>query len=197
MNVDNVISELLDSEIPAIRYKLRVNVLGEDPLSQAICELQAEVKKSTLVASLLQGRDAAGCITQPKSPYAKWQGAHWVMAILADIGYPQGDADLMPIRDQLQESWLAEKFYTEFEAASKAAAYRSRGVPVMEGRHRRCASQQANTLWSILRLGLTNKRTHEFVERLFHWQWPDGGWNCDTGTMTSSRDSRSWPKQDS
>ena len=67
----------------------------------------------------------------------------------------------------------------QLSAASKAASYRSRGVPVMEGRYRRCASQQANTLWSILRLGLTNKRTHDFVERLFHWQWPDGGWNCD------------------
>jgi len=21
--------------------------------------------------------------------------------------------------------------------------------------------------------------THDFVERLLHWQWPDGGWNCD------------------
>jgi len=49
----------------------------------------------------------------------------------------------------------------------------------MEGRYRRCASQQSNALWSILKLEIANDRTHDFVERLLHWQWPDGGWNCD------------------
>jgi len=175
VNFDTITNELLDSSMPAIRYKVRVHVLGEDPASQAISKLQAEVKQSPLVGALLQGVDATGRIAQPKSLYAKWQGAHWVLPILADIGYPPGDASLATIRDQLQENWLAENFYSEFEAASKAAAYRGRGVPVMEGRHRRCASQQSNTLWSILRLQLTNKQTHDFVERLLHWQWPDGG----------------------
>jgi hypothetical protein len=83
------------------------------------------------------------------------------------------------VRDQLQQGWLRDDFYREFEADSRAKAYRSRGVPVMQGRHRRCASQQSNALWSILTLGLANKQTEDFVERLLHWQWPDGGWNCD------------------
>jgi hypothetical protein len=34
-------------------------------------------------------------------------------------------------------------------------------------------------LWSILKLNLADERTPDFVERLLHWQWPDGGWNCD------------------
>jgi len=179
MNVESVIDTLLNSDIPSIRYKIRVNVLGEDPSSNSIRELQNQIKESPLVRALLRERDASGRIAPRISVYAKWQGAHWVMATLADIGYPAEDPGLEPVRDQLQEHWLASNFYTEFDAPSKSAAYRSAGVPVMEGRHRRCASQQSNALWSTLRLGLVNKRTHDIVERLLHWQWPDGGWNCD------------------
>jgi hypothetical protein len=179
MGVDNVINQLLDSEVPSIRYKTRVNVLGEDPASRPIGRLQSEIEKSPLVAALLQGRDGSGRITQPQRVYAKWQGAHWVMATLADIGYPSGDTSLVPIRDQLQEHWLGANFFAEFEAASRTAAYRGEGVPVMDGRHRRCASQQSNALWSILTLGLANEQTHDLAERLLYWQWPDGGWNCD------------------
>src|SRR3989475_12467803 len=28
-------------------------------------------------------------------------------------------------------------------------------------------------------LGIADGRTNALVERLLHWQWPDGGWNCD------------------
>jgi hypothetical protein len=49
----------------------------------------------------------------------------------------------------------------------------------MQGRHRRCASQQGTALWSVLTLGLADSRAADLVERLLHWQWPDGGWNCD------------------
>ena len=31
----------------------------------------------------------------------------------------------------------------------------------------------------VIRLGLVDDRTPRLVERLLHWQWPDGGWNCD------------------
>ena len=179
MNVDDIIDELLDSEVPSIRYKIRVNVFGEDPASRPIRDLQSDVKTSSLVAALLQGRDETGRITSPEGVYSKWQGAHWTLASLADLGYPPGDGGLVPIRDQLQEHWLSSTFYTEFDAVSTAAAYRRDGVPVMQGRHRRCASQQSNALWAILNLGLANGRTSEFVERLLCWQWPDGGWNCD------------------
>ncbi len=30
-----------------------------------------------------------------------------------------------------------------------------------------------------MRLGLVDERVDQLVERLLHWQWPDGGWNCD------------------
>jgi len=174
-----LIEQLLDHPEPAIRWKTRVKVLGENPASRAIGNLQTEIKHSATVQKLLcHFREKAG-IVEPKNVYRKWQGAHWTMAVLADIGYPTGDNRLRPVRDQLQRQWLKENFYLELEARSKSTVYGQPGVPVMEGRHRRCASQQSNALWSILKLGLENKQTHNFVERLLHWQWPDGGWNCD------------------
>jgi hypothetical protein len=33
-------------------------------------------------------------------------------------------------------------------------------------------------LLSVVRLGLADDRAAQLVERLRHWQWPDGGWNC-------------------
>lgn len=175
LDVQAVVEELLRSPIPSIRYKVHVHVLGEDPDSRAMHRLQHEVRDSPQVAALLRGRDASGRITRPSGVYAKWQGAHWALAALADIGYPSGDRALEPLRDQVQEHWLAPQYFHEFAATSKAAAYAGRGVPVMQGRHRRCASQQSNALWSVLMLGLANERSHALAERLLYWQWPDGG----------------------
>ena len=110
-----------------------------DPTTQVDTRLA-----SPRVGALLAGRGADGRLLRGRSVYQKWQGAHWVMAALADLGYPPGDHDLVPMRDQLLDAWLAPEWYDEFECPSKAKAYSRRGVPVMNGRHRRCASQQGN-----------------------------------------------------
>jgi hypothetical protein len=185
IETDSTIDALLSSEHPSIRYKTRVNVLGESPASPSIKALRAQITESVVVRKLLRHQQTDGRIAKPERAYAKWQGTHWIAAALADLGYPPGDRRLLPLRDQLQASWLRETFYREFSAETKASAYRSAGVPVMQGRHRRCASQQSNALWSILKLGLANSQTHDFVERLLHWQWPDGGWNCDKNPAAS------------
>src|SRR5439155_23153627 len=53
------------------------------------------------------------------------------------------------------------------------------GVPRIRRRYRRCASQQGNALYFFTKLGIADGRTDALVERLLHWQWPDGRWNCD------------------
>jgi hypothetical protein len=171
-----IVDRLLDSDEPSIRWKTRVHVLGEDPAATGLRELQEEIRSSARVTAML-----ARHVAWPAEPpiYAKWQGIHWVLHELADIGYPAGDAALAPLMDRVVDAWLAPEFFEEFEATSKSEAYRRRAVPVMEGRHRRCASQQGNPLLAMIRLGLVNDRAQELVERLLHWQWPDGGWNCD------------------
>ena len=176
---ESIVDRLLFSEEPSIRWKTRVHVLGEGRGSRALKGLEREIRDSPRVWALLARRDAQGRLVPKRHPYAKWDGAHWILATLADIGYPRGDRSLLPVRDQLMEHWLGPQFYQEFAVEKKSQVYKQGGVPIMQGRHRRCASQQSNALFSVLTLGLADARAQDLVERLLHWQWPDGGWNCD------------------
>jgi hypothetical protein len=177
--MDRVIETLLGSAEPSVRWKVRTRVLDEPADSPEILGLRAEIRTSGLVRRLLAGGDPDGRLRTPGGVYRKWQGAHWVLATLADLGYPAGDQRLQPLREQVLDTWLGKQFYQEFEADSKPASYRRRGVPVMRGRYRRCASQQGNALWYLTVLGLADRRTDDLAELLLRWQWPDGGWNCD------------------
>ena len=173
-----VIDQLLQSDEPSIRYKVMVRVLGEDPHSKKIKSLQEEIRNSPRARALIAGRDTRR--VQEAPVYANWRGAHWTLAMLAEIGYPAGDESLLPMRDQVLDRWLDSSFYMEFESKSAVPKHRSaEGVPLIRGRYRRCGSQQGNALYSITRLGLADKRSDGLAERLIHWQWPDGGWNCD------------------
>ncbi len=188
MRRESLIRSLLGSENPSIRWKVRVGALGEDPTSPALRRLQARIRSSPVARALLSRRDRAGEIHVRQNAYDKWQGAHWVFASLAEIGYPLGDERLVPLRDQVFAHWLRDLYYREFEADSRQQAYRGHGVPLIRGRYRRCGSQQGNALLSASRLGLDCADSERLVERLLHWQWPDGGWNCDKnpGADTSS-----------
>jgi hypothetical protein len=177
-----LVDSLLHSGEPSIRWR----VLDADAESAEVGQLQDQVRSSPRVRSLLARRAADGRINSGGNVYAKWQGAHWVLATLADIGYPAGDASLSPLRDQVLECWLQDGFYVEFEAHSKAGAYRRAGVPIMHGRYRRCASQQGNALYALSQLGLLDDNADQLVERLLHWQWPDGGWNCDKNPVADT-----------
>jgi hypothetical protein len=176
---ERLIEALLASPEPSLRWKVRTRVLGEAADAKAIVALRKEIKRSPRVARLLAGRDAGGRLVTKGGVYAKWQGAHWVLAALADLGYPPGDPELHPLRGQVLDTWLKSLYYTEFVASSSQSSYRRQGVPIVDGRFRRCGSQQGNALWYLTTLGFTKGRTGDLAERLRHWQWPDGGWNCD------------------
>jgi hypothetical protein len=154
--------------------------LDEDPESRPIRRLHDQIRRSPRVRRLLEGH-----AEQHPDTYAKWQGGHWVLIALADLGYPKADLALEPLRDRVLETWLAER-YLRGDASAAGAAQASRAVPVVNGRHRRCASQQGGALLSVLKLGLADDRADRLVERLLHWQWPDGGWNCDLMPGASS-----------
>jgi len=180
-----VIRRLLESSEPSVRWKARVRVLGEDPSSSRCTALERKVAASPRVRTLLHRRDRAGRLLTARDVYDKWQGAHWVLAALADLAYPPGDPSLCPLRDQVYDHWLAPSFFREFDAPRKEDAYRHDGVPVMDGRPRRCASQQGNALYFLHALGIADARSERLAERLRHWQWPDGGWNCDKNPTAS------------
>ncbi|MGH2797539.1 MAG: hypothetical protein ACRDM0_07665 [Thermoleophilaceae bacterium] len=176
---DGVVGALLRSAEPSIRWETRALVLGENPRSRAIRALREEIRRSARVRALLSRRDQFGRPETVRRVYYKWQGLHWVLASLADLGYPEGDESLFPIRDRVVGVWTGPSYFHEFDWKTKAEAYRQRGVPLMEGRYRRCASQQGTALRSVMILGIADEHADALVERLLHWQWPDGGWNCD------------------
>jgi hypothetical protein len=167
-----LVDELLRSDEPAIRWKVRARVKGEDPASPAMRRLAGQVRSSATVQALLSGLARLAPHT-----YAKWQGGHWVLQALADLGYPAGDKAIVPIRDSVQATWLQPRFFQETLSRSPKQVHVA--VPLIDGRYRRCGSQQGGALLAVVRLGLANDGSATLAERLRHWQWPDGGWNCD------------------
>ena len=149
---------------PALAWKLAVNVEGHDLDSKAARKAAKTVKESELVRGLLKGRLPSGRTRH--QAYFKWSGSHWLLAVLADLGYPPGDESLRPMMEQTFDTWLSEDHVRKH-------------LRVIDGRTRRCCSQEGYAVWSSLRLGFADDRTTELVERLLKWQWPDGGWNCD------------------
>jgi hypothetical protein len=147
---------------------LRRDVLNEP--ASSLGDLREQVRKSPRARALIEG-------VFPGNVYAKWHGAHWVLADLADLDYPAQADELSGLRDRVADQWLSPGYYLEYEARSMSD--RRDGVPLIQGRYRRCGSQQGNALRAIVRLGLADERAGQLAERLLHWQWPDGGWNCD------------------
>lgn len=179
-----IMRRLLASDEAAVRRKIRVDVLGEAEDSPGARALSGEIRRSVLARRLLTLKGADGRVmTAPQrgqtNPYQKWQGPHWTLVALAEIGYPPGDRSLLPMRDQFYDWLLAE---------SHLERPRTLVIPGQEDRVRRCAGQEAYAVWYSLKLGLDDERTELLVDRLRSWQWPDGGWNCDKrpGARTSS-----------
>lgn len=166
---------LLASSEPAIRYKIRVDVLGDSPASSAARALAEQIRGSALAQRLLTLKGTDGRImTYPQrgqtNPYQKWQGPHWTLVCLAEIGYPAGDLSLMPMRDQFYD-WLLAKSHLRMPHTLV--------IPGQENRVRRCGGQEGYAVWYSHKLGLADEKTDILVDRLRSWQWPDGGWNCD------------------
>jgi hypothetical protein len=150
----DVLERLLDSEEPSVRYKARVQLLGENPDSHKIRELREEVRRSRRVRMLLSERAGDGTI--PGHPYQKWDGAHWVLVMLSDTGYPTEGRSLIPLRDQVYEWLLSDRHLAR--------------IQVINGRTRRCASQEGNALLALLTLGIDDDRCDELARRLMQWQ---------------------------
>ena len=162
---------LLDSSEPCIRFKA-ASVQGKAVAAAAMRRLQEEIKDSPRVRALLAGsaqhapRRSATLPLDRCHPYAKWYGAHWILAALADIDYPAGDRRLVPWREQVYQ-WLL------------TGEGKLRECPRIRGRERRHASMEGNAVYYLLKLGLADERTELLVRGLIERQWPDGGWNCD------------------
>jgi hypothetical protein len=179
MDHREVVDELLRSPEPSIRWRTRVRVLGERRSSARVRALEREVRSSPRVKALLSHAFAPYRDGTSRNVYYNWQGLQWVFASLADLGYPRGDRALEPLRDRIEHLWTGPSYHRSYTATTRGQGYGRAAVPVIQGRARRCASQQGNALFAISTLGLLDEGSRLLAQLLQGWQWPDGGWNCD------------------
>jgi hypothetical protein len=163
MTYKYILEELSQHADPIIRWKAVKIVTGSNPGVLDFSNPSGLFASSPIIHRLLSDQGADGRI--PYHPYDKWFGAHWVLSILADFDYPRGDPSLKPLLEQCY-AWLLSREHLS-------------SIKTINGRTRRCASQEGNCVYYSLALGLADERTDELVTRLIKWQWEDGGWNCD------------------
>lgn len=168
----SAIEWLLASREPAIRYLARRDILGE-PLAPD----PRQILSGRIARALLAGQRADG--GYGVHAYQKWGGAHWRLVSLVELGVPRGEPRAVAAAETVL-AWLT------------GAGHR-RGVKVVGGLTRRCASQEGNALAVCCRLGMADDvRVALLARSLVEWQWPDGGWNCDpraTGRRSSFHES--------
>lgn len=174
-----LVARLLRSAEPSIRWRTRVRVLGEERSEPALRRLEAEIRRSRRVRTLLAHRGGPSPARDPWDLYRKWQGIHWVLGSLAELGYPPGERELEPVLDRVLDRWTQPRYDLGVEVRSARGAAPLAGVPVIDGRARMCASVQGQALLYASRLGSRDPRLDHLAEILLRWQWPDGGWNCD------------------
>ena len=171
----NLTDSLCAHENPVVAYRARRLLAGESDSSRALGKLRRAIGSSEMAKRLLLALHG-----ERLNPYRKWQGPHWTLYSLAEIGFPTGNERLLPLRQRVMDWMLAPAF---LEPPSTAF------FPNQPRRPRRCASMEGNTIWSQLVLGIVDdEHVPRLVDRLVTFQWPDGGWNCDKhpGAHTSS-----------
>lgn len=165
MEIDHpVIQWLLAFPEPAVHAIVLSELVGlaeDDPPLKAA---RLHWLEGPWVSGLLAGQaDDGGFSVQA---YQKWTGAHWRLVSLVELGASLGEPYACAAAETVL-TWLTGE------------AHRQRIIAI-NGRTRRCASQEGNALAVCCRLGLVGDRRVKYLaESLVTWQWPDGGWNCD------------------
>ncbi len=162
MNEELIIDQLLQSDEPAIRLKTYLRLLDYEHDTPEVKKIITSIKETSPIISNLFSYLPKSDEEKNIHVYTKWQGEHWILSILADIGYPARDEMLQPSINQVL-NWLLG----------------GKKRPIINGLRRFCASQEGNGLYSALQLGFNDERCEALVERLVQYQWEDGGWNCD------------------
>jgi hypothetical protein len=173
--------QLLESDDRSVAYRAHLRLANSGDGGEGQRLRRQDIAVSSNVQRLLSRRLPDGTIRLGNEyhAYRKFQGTHWTLAGLAELGYPPGDRSLLPLVDQVHE-WLWSPRHLRPPSTEVLAG--------QEDRVRRCASQEGLAIWYLHELGLADDRVDLLVSRLVDLQWPDGGWNCDKdpGAQTSS-----------
>ena len=159
-----VIQELVENPEPAVRVLVLMGVLDYPENDPQVWAAKAQLLSGPWINKLLGGQQSDGGFGV--HPYQKWTGAHWRLVSLVELGIPAHEPRAVAASDQVLR-WLMGE------------SHRQR-IKQINGRTRRCASQEGNALAVCCRLGLAaDPRVQLLADSLLEWQWPDGGWNCD------------------
>jgi len=160
---DSGVRWLLRSNDPSVRYFTLTDVLGVGPRSREVRAAREGIPRGPRLRALFSGQRADGGFGVDW--YKKWAGATWRLVSAVDLGVAP-----------------------ESRGAHRAANYVLAHVPLrrsepqqVEGRFRLHASVIGNPLGVCSRLGMAeDPRVRRIARSLARWQWPDGGWNCDS-----------------
>ncbi|HNX46582.1 MAG TPA: hypothetical protein PKK90_07700 [Anaerolineaceae bacterium] len=151
-------NSLITNSDPALKFFALRKLSTEDGSNEALTAAASELTTSPIVNALTQ-------VHADIHPYHKWCGAHWSLVSLAELGFPFAHPSLPIVKEQVYTWLLSAKHLSHIHS--------------IDGRTRRCASQEGNAIFSSVRLNMVDERTEMLVGKLLAWQWPDGGWNCD------------------
>src|SRR2546425_837078 len=151
---DPAVNWLLQSDDPSIRYLTLTEVLGKSQDSPEVESAGKQIPQGPKVQLLLSGQMTDGGFGV--HPYQKWTGAHWRLVSLVELGIPSGFRPAVKATD-LVLKWLLGEAHLG-------------NVPKINGRYRRCASQEGNALAVCSRLGLAeDPRVVKLAESLSDW----------------------------
>jgi hypothetical protein len=161
---DDTIRWLLEPDEPSIRY-LTLTELLDFPLDSTEAKLARKaIAKSRRVMSIFAGQKPDGGFGVQS--YDKWMGAHWRLVSLVDLAIPEGDKRAVKAANRVLD-WLTSPEHKKY-------------IRLIDGRIRRCGSQEGNALRVCSLLGMADDPRVKYLSKsLVKWQWPDGGWNCD------------------
>ncbi|HEU5300583.1 MAG TPA: hypothetical protein VFW08_13890 [bacterium] len=161
---DPAVLWLLRSRHASVRHAALTELAGVSPRAAEAVRARTAIPRSRWVHTLVAGQRRDGSFGV--HPYKKWDGAHWRLVSLVELGLPPGHPRAVAAFEHVL-AWL------------HGPSHRA-GIPRINGLVRRCASQEGNALRVGSRLGLAaDPRVRRLAHDLLEWQWPDGGWNCD------------------
>ncbi|MCL4325197.1 MAG: hypothetical protein M1144_07060 [Candidatus Thermoplasmatota archaeon] len=158
----------MNSKDPSVRYFALTELLGLSTRVTEVLETKRQIPGGTRLRSLLSGQRADGGFGVHW--YKKWAGPQWRLVSAVELGVPSGN-----------------------RAAREAAKYLLSRLPYgkvrplnIAGKWRLHASVLGNPLGVFCRLGMAHDpRVIRIASSLVQWQWPDGGWNCDSSKEAS------------
>lgn len=129
-------------ENPVVAHRARRLLAGESEASRAMRTLRRAIGASEMATRLLRALNG-----ERFNPYRKWQGPHWTLYSLAEIGFPTGDERLLPLRQRVMDWMFAPAFLKPPSTVR---------FPDEPRRPRRCASMEGTTIWSQVVLGIVD-----------------------------------------